>query len=104
MTPKIIDKILYRFRYFIYKGNSDLSCLFPGDCQNLFSQIPPPTAICFRCGRGIYPSIGESAIQCGPCGNLFHAGSCWENHRWTHGTSPSIGLEYTSQGKVIGHY
>jgi hypothetical protein len=100
MGLKIFDELVYRFYYFLYRGNSDLSRYFPGDCINLINQVPNPIAVCFKCGRGIYPCIGESAIKCGPCGNLFHAGSCWEKHRWTHGTSPSIGCIYSASGKI----
>lgn len=81
-----------------------LSFYFPGDCQNLFIQTPIPLSICFHCGKGIFSSLGQHIIQCGPCGNHFHAGNCWESHRWSHGTSPALGIEYKANGKIIGYF
>jgi hypothetical protein len=51
-----------------------------------------------RCRRAIYH---EDIIKCGPCGNLF-CKHCWENHRWSHGKSPAVGINYSANGTFSG--
>jgi hypothetical protein len=64
------------------------------------NSVPKPDTRCEnpRCRRAIYH---EDIIKCGPCGNLF-CKHCWENHRWSHGKSPAVGISYSANGTFSG--
>ena len=69
--------------------------------QKIIKKISLPTFRCKNpaCNRKIYQ---KDIIQCGPCGNFFCI-YCWEDHRWCHGKSPSVGIGYCSDGSWYGY-
>jgi hypothetical protein len=69
--------------------------------QKIIKKISLPTYRCKNpaCNRKIYR---KDIIQCGPCGNFFCI-YCWEDHRWCHGISPSVGIGYKSDGSFYGY-
>ena len=64
------------------------------------NSAPQPDIHCknTHCRKEIYH---KDVIQCGPCGQLF-CKHCWEEHRWSHGKSPAVGISYTADGTFSG--
>jgi hypothetical protein len=69
--------------------------------QSVFKLTPKPDTRCKNpdCNRAIYH---KDIIQCGPCGEFF-CKYCWEDHRWTHGRVPAVGISYYADGTFSGY-